>query len=45
MTDPELFDMIAKIWVENGGDAEGFDYCWWGIKDAIKRLMEVKCQS
>ena len=38
MTDTELIKLIAKIWVENGGDVEGIDYCYRRIKDEINKL-------
>lgn len=40
MTDEKLIEEIAKIWVDNGGDAEGIDWCIVRIKEAINN--EVK---
>lgn len=42
MTDKELCSLIANIWLENGGDAEGFEWCWRKIRDAIKKEEEKK---
>jgi len=38
MTDEKLINKIAEIWVENGGDADGLDYCYIKIKQAIDKL-------
>ena len=38
MTDIELINLIAQIWVQNGGDIEGFDWSYNKIKDAIEEL-------
>lgn len=38
MTENELIQTIAQIWVNNGGDAEGFNWCWLSIKEAIANL-------
>ena len=40
MTDKELIDKIARIWVENGGDQKGYDKCIRRIRDAIDRLLD-----
>ena len=39
MTDDELIDAVAELWVSNGGDAEGLDWCYLKIKDAINRKL------
>jgi hypothetical protein len=28
MSDEELIEKVALIWIENGGDSEGLLYCW-----------------
>jgi hypothetical protein len=38
MTDLELCEQVATIWVENGGDYEGFLFYQDRIKDAILNL-------
>ena len=40
MYDDELIDMIAKIWVSNGGDAEGMIHLYTKLVDRIKELEE-----
>jgi len=42
MNDEELFKLIAKVWVENGGDAEGFAWCWTRILSYIKQIESKK---
>jgi len=32
-SDDELIDLVARIWVQNGGDGAGIDYCWRQIKE------------
>ena len=41
MTDSQLIEIIATIWVENGGDAEGLDWTYNQLKEAI----EQKCKE
>lgn len=33
---------IAKIWVDGGGDAEGIDWCWSKVKQAVKEEIESR---
>ena len=40
MTDEELINQVAQLWVANGGDAKGIDYCVEKIKNAINSLGE-----
>ena len=40
MTDKELFDLIAKTWVDNGGDFESFEASIEKIKESILDLQE-----
>ena len=40
MSDEILIQMVAELWVEYGGDAEGYDYCIRKIRDAIDRLTD-----
>jgi hypothetical protein len=35
MSDKDLIELMAKTWVENGGDYEGFVYCSQKILDKI----------
>mgnify|MGYP000247663533 CR=1 FL=1 len=40
MTDKKLIETIARIWVENGGDEEGLDWCYLELREAIRELRE-----
>jgi hypothetical protein len=40
MTDSQLINLIASIWVLNGGDAEGLDYCYGRLKEEIKKMED-----
>jgi hypothetical protein len=42
MSDEKLITLIAEIWVENGGDAEGLDWCHTRIKKKIKEISKLK---
>ena len=42
MNDKELIETIAQIWVSNGGDAEGLDWCYLKLKQKINELSELK---
>ena len=42
MSDEKLVQMVAELWVDHGGDAEGFDWCIRKIRDAIDRLIDEK---
>lgn len=45
MTDSELIKEVARLWVENGGDVDGFDWCSQKIKDAIKSELIGRSQA
>lgn len=38
LSDQDLIDKVARLWIENGGDAEGIVWCWSKIKDRIEEL-------
>jgi hypothetical protein len=38
MSDKELIELIAQIWVSHGGDAIGFELCRNDIEKKIKEL-------
>jgi len=40
MSDDDLISYIASFWVANGGDVDGFSWCYGRIKDAIKDELE-----
>jgi hypothetical protein len=35
MSDDQLIAEVAKLWVDNGGDAEGLTWCYDKLRDAI----------
>lgn len=37
MNDEQLIEAMAELWVNNGGDADGIDWCWHRIKEAVER--------
>ena len=40
MNDEQLIDYIAKIWFDNGGDADGIAFCWQRIADRVDDYEE-----
>jgi len=40
VSDNEMVEDIAKKWIELGGDAEGFTYCFKQILDKIRELEQ-----
>lgn len=42
MNDKELIEIVAQIWVKNGGDAEGIEYCKEKLKERINQLIKEK---
>ena len=45
MTDQELIEAVAKLWVDGGGDAQGIDWCLWEIKQAVEVEIERRAQD
>ena len=39
MSEEELLDRIARIWIDSGGDAEGIAWCWRRIQTRIAQLQ------
>ena len=35
MSDQELIAAMARLWVDQGGDSEGIEWCWRQIRDAV----------
>ena len=35
MTDTQLIEKMARVWVDSGGDVEGIDYCYQKLKEAV----------
>ena len=42
MTDSELIDLVARLWVVNGGDADGVVYAWRGIARRVAQLISER---
>jgi len=40
MIDNELVELVARIWVSNGGDEDGLEFCWNKLKEKVKELRE-----
>ena len=38
MSDKDLIELICEIWIQNGGDAEGFSWVWGKILERLKAL-------
>lgn len=38
MSDDELIEAVARLWVENGGDSEGIAWTWTKIKDKVAEI-------
>ena len=38
-SDTQLIEMIATLWVNNGGDAEGLDWVYSRLKKRIQELF------
>jgi len=41
-SDKKTIEETAKVWVENGGDSEGFLYNWNKLYEKIKELENVR---
>jgi hypothetical protein len=41
MTDEQLIQAVAELWVENGGDAEGIVWNWSKIRDAVAAISNL----
>ena len=42
MSDKELIEIIAKMWIEGGGDSEGF---MWNITEIYNKLKEMEIKN
>jgi len=40
--DRDLVDAVADLWIESGGDADGFDFVSRYIREAIAERVAVK---
>lgn len=45
LSESELIDAVAKLWVDNGGDIDGL---WWSLprlSDAVKAEIEQRAED
>ena len=40
MSDQELIDAVARLWIDGGGDDEGIAWCWGKIQDRVRELTQ-----
>lgn len=40
MTDDQRIAEVARVWVDGGGDAEGLDWCYQKLKEAVNAEIE-----
>ena len=40
MSDKQLIEATAQFWLDNGGDAEGFNYTMFRV---LEELREIEC--
>ena len=39
MSDTEILEKVATLWIELGGDAEGVTWCWQELRDEVERQL------
>ena len=42
MSDKEIIETTARLWISLGGDAEGLDYCYCQLKDKINEYLKIE---
>lgn len=42
MIEKQLIQAMAKLWVENGGDLEGYSYSFRKIYDEIDKIIDSR---
>ena len=42
MSDEKAIEAIATLWVDNGGDSEGIEWCWKKIKDKVNEIIKQR---
>lgn len=42
MSDKEVIEQVARLWLALGGDAEGLEWTWRQLRDKIKELENEK---
>jgi len=38
MSDSQLIEKVAELWVELGGDSEGVTWCWTDLRDKVQEI-------
>jgi hypothetical protein len=41
LTDEELIEKMAVLWIENGGDEDGIHFCYGRIANKVRELTEL----
>ena len=44
-SDRKLIDLVAQVWVDNGGDAEGLSWVWQDLKKRIEEIENEKIKT
>jgi hypothetical protein len=42
VSDRQLIDAVARLWIASGGDAVGMNWCWTQIRDRIAKLEKER---
>jgi len=37
MSDEEMLQRVAALWIELGGDADGVEWCWRQLRDEVAK--------
>ena len=45
VSDEKLIAEIARMWVDNGGDADGIDWCKQKLKDSINQEIARRSEA
>ena len=45
MSDEQLIEAVAKLWVDNGGDVDGLLWCFSRIKAAIATESKARADA
>ena len=45
MSDERLIAEVARVWVDGGGDAEGINWCYRRIKEAVEAEIENRAMQ
>ena len=42
MSDDELIDRVARMWIACGGDADGVAWCWRRLQERVAQLQAIQ---